>query len=194
VSAYVEPVKEWKEFWELWLDAQKSDFQIIAIDSLTMLWRLWYDYFITTNGIKHESDIKFTGYDKFYGGFANTMIRLQDTQKGLVIVAHEEQRDINDAVKMWPWMPRTKNIDKVSGAITQITDMNLYMKYGKQLVGGKMVNSRVIKCVGTDEYLAGSRWNLPDEIQLIEGNPTKSAQALIDAYNAAVKIQTIGGK
>lgn len=180
-AKYLEIIKEVEE---------KPSIKMIAIDTIDNLWTLFLEYFLKKHNVTHEGEIPFKGYSMLTREFCFAYQRLQHLNKGYILIAHERTDTENDISITRPNLPADKG-NQIRDAICGSVDYIMYMQWSPGVdADGKPGQHRVIRTQGSDKYVAGSRWPLPDPLPLINDDPARSALRLVNAYKKSAESAT----
>lgn len=187
IEAYVQPINSWPEFLSFVTDMAASEkFKMMAIDTINAAWTMYRRSYLDGKGATFEGDVAHgRAWTEMKHGFSDAFFQLQKHGKGLIFIAHQTEEPLGDSGKIIirPNYPKDKE-NLIKGTISSMVDCIWWM--GSKMIpdpaSGLVNNTRIIRCAGDEMYECGGRFPMPDEVELINGDPAKSAKKLLAEY------------
>jgi len=131
----------------------RNKYQTIVIDTVSLAFKYCLDWCCETYGFEHPSDEGWgKGWEKLNNEFLEQILRLFDTGKSIIFVAHSIDKEVKG-----DWGSTTKTEAQLPGParkiLLPIVDVILYMKSKKK---GKR-RQRMVTTKTTPRYEAGDR-------------------------------------
>jgi len=153
LSVYRKPIKKWKTFIETVddLEKEKGRFKTVVVDTFAKLHDLCQEHVCKELGVDHPADAPYgKGFNMVDQEFNRGMNRITMTGRGIVLICHEEAKDVEQRDGSVKNMVVPKASKQARDYINRCVDLIAYYHYGKD---GK----RYIRVQGNDEIMAGNR-------------------------------------
>ena len=187
VSAYVENIKDWPRFLEFTKEVAASPkFSMMCVDTVDACYIMFRQWYLKLKGVEYEGDLGYgRGFSDLRHMFRDAFHNLQNSDKGFILIGHETVIDIGDSgkAKISPTYPYDKEgiikktIEGMPDAIWHMTDKDV----ADPTTGG-IINQRIVRCAKKKGYVCGTRFPMPKEVILVEGDPKASAKKLLAEY------------
>lgn len=153
LSVYRVEIKNWKNFTSTIeeLEQDPKRFKTVVLDTFAKLHDHCVDSVCKSLGVVHPSDAPYgKGFNMVDQEFNKWMNRLTLTGRGVVLLCHEETKDIEQRDGSVQTMVVPKASKQARDYINRCVDLVAYYYFGKD---GK----RYIRVQGTNEIMAGNR-------------------------------------
>ena len=182
LSVYRTEIKKWKNFTETIeeLEKEKDRFKTVVIDTFAKLHDLCLEGVCKELGVDHPADAPYgKGFNMVDQEFNKWMNRLTLSGRGIVLLCHEDSKDIEQKDGSVLTMLIPKASKQARDYINRCVDLVSYYYFGKD---GK----RYIRVQGTNDIMAGNRidGHFKDISKFFVGNSAKEAyQTFLKAFN-----------
>lgn len=198
IQAYVQDIATWPQFEEFTKEvAASAKFKMMCIDTLDAAYIVFRQHFLTTKNIAHENDMPYgRGQAEMRTMFRDAFFNLQKSGKGFILIAHQAEELLGDTGKVIirPNYPRDKE-NTIKNTISGMVDAIWWMseKAVPDPKTGSVSNQRIIRCAGDMLVEAGTRFPMPDEVELVTGDVKASAAKLLVTYQKYNKAEVSDG-
>lgn len=169
LEVYQTPIDSWEKFLEACAELAKdhNGFKNIIIDTIDNLYQFCEGYVLKKNGINHPSDMPYgKGFSLVNAEFGRVIKKLSLLPIGLVFVSHAKEKEIDSRIGKYLKTVPTLGAG-ASKIVLGLSDMILFFdteqSEGKD---GEVIERRIIRTKASKNYDAGSRWPIPDNINL----------------------------
>lgn len=153
LSVYRTEIKKWKDFTSTIeeLEQKKEQFKTIVIDTFAKLHDLCMEAVSKNLGVEHPSDAPYgKGFNAMDQEFNRWMNRLTSTGRGIVLLCHEDSKDIEQPDGTVESMIIPKASKQARDYINRCVDLIAYYYVGKD-------TNRYIRIQGNRDIMAGNR-------------------------------------
>lgn len=181
LSVYSQPIRNWKDFTESVTDLKKDKrFGTVIIDTFAKLHDHCMDFVSKTLGVDHPSDAPYgKGFNMMDQEFNKWMNALTATGRGVVLLCHEDVKDIEQRDGTTQTMIIPKASKQARDYINRCVDLVAYYSVGKDTL-------RYVRVLGTKDILAGNRidGHFVGITKFSAGNsPQEAYKAFLKAFN-----------